>query len=271
MSFKLVTPLSDKSTCKQWGWVCHNSGSLLASRLCFTFHASMGNSTLNAYREGDVDYAHFSLATCCFCFVEKLNPCTQIITNVGPLCSCTVFSFVVLVLTMPSFTLGHVSFIFSHPSTSKHGCIIPYPLPCNSSHFLPLFRISPLFLVRPHHFYSVYCLLNEVDHQILALALLSSSSQTTSLNYPAFLWRGWERPRVAEYEINIHDKPLKPQNYCMSSTLAELCHWKKYQCYSIDIMKGFCFPTKNGRQSCDTSPKCIIYTFVGKTRIQFDI
>lgn len=130
--------------------------------------------------------------------------------------------------TVPNFTLGNVSLCFFHLShlntTSLYLVITAIPF--------PLLWISPLFLVWPHHFYSVYCLLNEVDHQTYALALLSGLFQRKCSRegpqLPSIPWRGRERPRVADYEINIHYKPLKPHNYLMKAIVAEVYHWEKY-------------------------------------------
>ena len=88
-------------------------------------------------------------------------------------------------------------------------------------------------------FYSVRCLLNEVDRQTPARA---PSRRPLPLQpdhepqLPSIPPRGPERPQVAEYEINIHDKPRKPRSYFMRSTLAERQHWETYQCECVAII-----------------------------------
>lgn len=133
----------------------------------------------------------------------------------------------------PCFT-----FSFFHSSTSKH-CL----------HLSALFTLwSMQFL--SHYFESVPC--SWFDRIIFTLSTVSWMRSTTRLplslrslvysremlqqpnhkpQLPSIPGRGRERPHVADYEINIHDKPLKPQNYFMWETVAEFHHWEKHHSY----------------------------------------
>lgn len=171
--------------------------------------------------------------------------------NMSPL---PILDLVVLFYKVPSFTLGLVSLHFFHSSTSKRRLHLSALSPLWSMQFLShYFESVPCSWVWPRHFDSVYCLLNEVEpSHSRSRSLLSGPLRRRKRSREPkpqasitqhSLERTRERPHVADYEINIHDKPLKPQNYFMRATVAEFHHWEKYHIYSA----GFLFLTKDER------------------------
>lgn len=145
---------------------------------------------------------------------------------------------------MPSLIHSHVSICFFHSPTLKHRL-----------HLSTLFTLWSLQFLS-HYFESVSC--SWFDHIIFTLSSVCWMGSTTSLSLslcspvssrlqqpnhkpqlPSIPWRGLERPHVADYEINIHDKPLKPQNYFMRAAVAGFHHWEEYHFYFIIIL-GSC-------------------------------